>query len=67
MGIGLSDADEKAAWVRNMIHLWWGREYASVEEQQFWNAYLNQHGADLTLAAIYDHGNAAELRAKRGW
>lgn len=67
MGIGLSDEDEKAAWVRSRLHELWGREYASVEEQQFWNAYLNQHGADLTEAALYDHQNHQDLVNKRGW
>lgn len=67
MALGHDDNDDKAAWVRERIYLWWGREYANAAEQQFWNAHLAQHGTDLTLAAIYDHPNAQALRTKRGW
>lgn len=67
MSIGNSDADDRAAWLRERIYLWWGREFASVTERNYWVNELATKGSEQTAAEIYDHANHATLAKTRGW
>lgn len=59
--------DDKREYVRSLVQELWGRELASADEQTYLVSYLTANGKDLTRAAVYDHQNARDFRAKRGW
>lgn len=63
----LINDDDKREYVRSLVQELWGRELLSADEQNYLVSYLNTNGKDLTRAAVYDHQNAQDLRARRGW